>query len=214
MHNLYFQIRITGYRCYGFFTYANNNHTDLEWEKKLDSTIFSKFKGNDDTDYGHECETPAVKLLQAKYGADAVRNNLGLITNVNHPQFGYSPDGLIIQNGDLKLVEIKSPTKGRKSSGQQLLQQLPYLKLVNGCYKLQEKHTYYGQIQLGLHVCNAREGILVIYSSFDRSCSEIIVPRSESFIQEKLFLATLSNMYFQHYLPFLVKNKSRLRIPL
>jgi hypothetical protein len=177
----------------------------------LEGTIFSKFKGNDDTDYGHECETPAVKLLQTKYGTDALKNNLGLITNVNHPQFGYSPDGLIIQNGDVRLVEIKSPTTGRKSAGLRLLQQLRYLKLVNGHYELKERHTYYGQIQLGLNVCNAREGILVIYSSFDVSCSEIIVPRSESFAQE--FLLTLSNVYFQRYLPFLVKNKSRLRIP-
>lgn len=101
--------------------------------------------------------------------------------------------------------------KNRKTShGIELCRQLKYLSVSKDVVSLKEKHVYYGQIQLGLALCNIEKAKLLIYVPCINDVCVIDVPLNRHFVCE--FTAVLFDVYFDRFLPFLTANIDRLSI--
>jgi len=74
---------------------------------------------------------------------------------------------------------------------------------------MKKKHMYYAQIQLGLAFCNLKRAKLLLYVHKNKSVIEIDVPIDVEFANE--LVSTLTKVYFEKYLPYLVKNKAKLK---
>lgn len=127
-----------------------------------------------------------------------IKDRVGLIVNVNAAWLGSSPDGFIEkEDGSFVLIEVKTPVKGKTMFGNNLLDNIKYLrKNVRGQYFLKENHPYYSQIQLGLLLCNLPMAKLIIYVSCKKTVLEIDVPFD-------INRATCLFEYFSHFLHFL-----------
>lgn len=159
------------------------------------------FTGNSATAYGQYFETAA----RNEYAKNSKSETLqcGLLVHPAMPFFGYSPDGLVYDAGKLKLVEIKCPVLGNHRSAVDVVSNLDYLTVDDASqYSLKEKHTYYGQIQLGLYITGAQECDLIIYSSFDNSFVNVVVKKDQYFLLN--MLNTLCQTYFYKMLPAIV----------
>lgn len=184
------KLRITGSICYSLYTYSKNKTPD--WPKKIKSLYNGDFKGNEATRYGLKAEKFAKKL----YGAKCSYFDCGLIISPDLPFLAVSPDGIARIGDEFKLVEIKCPVGGKISKSSDLLPSQPYLKLsVENKYTLNEKHKYYGQVQLSLAVTNLQMCDFVIYSSFANDFQVIKVQRNDEFIDH--FIMVLTEIYFK-----------------
>lgn len=101
------KFRITGSRCYQIFTYKQSN-----WKQKSISYFWPKSFTNKFVRHGIAQEGNA----RNKY--TQITGNLveetGFIVSSSSPWIGYSPDGVIIDNGKpSKLLEIKCPFIGK-----------------------------------------------------------------------------------------------------
>lgn len=173
----------------------------------MEEFVFSNFKGNHHILYGQKCERLAVKCLKYIYGLNTVEESNGLVINIHAPWLAFSPDEFIVKEDRVYLIEIKSPAAGKTLCGPELLRKLDYLEEIDPFhFLLKKKHPYYDQIQLGLILCNLKMGILVIYAK--KQISWISVPFDRVFAAK--FLKTLTTVYFNHLLPFLVNNENRL----
>lgn len=184
------QFRITGSRCYSIFTYAKNKNAN--WEKKSINYFFPKpFKATDPIKHGIENEPLARDIYEKFMEVKVVK--CGLIVPPQDNWLGYSPDGIIFQNGKPeKLLEIKCPYSGKTDNVEQILKSLKYIQLP--ARKLKEKHPYYVQIQIGMTVLNVNKTDFIIFASFDKSFTVISVDLNVPFV-EKL-LHTLKGTYF------------------
>lgn len=129
------------------------------------------------------------------------QRNVGFFININYPWFGFSADGLLQDGEKTILIEIKSPTLGEKTSGIDLWQLLPYLKEENGALVLKKKHSYYGQIQLGLFLYGLEVCKLCIFCQCNSSVLKINVPFDVTFCKE--MVCCLSEINFKDFLPYL-----------
>lgn len=189
------KIRITASNSYQIYTYAYNKKPD--WSKKLKIIYESNFKGNNATKYGKFAEKCALK----EYNKLHLIFRCGLIVPPELPFLGASPDGILYNGEDWKLLEIKCPVKGKDLSANDILAQLNYLYLdEENIYRLKKKHQYYGQIQLGLAVTNFKMCNLMIYCTHNNSYKIIEVEIDEEFL--KKFLQTLIQIYFKYALPY------------
>ena len=75
-------------------------------------------------------------------------------------------------------------------------------------FYLKTQHIYYGQIQLGLTLCNLKQCKLLINFKTSNNCVEIYVLFDEEFSSK--FITSLSEINFKYYLPYLVANKDML----
>ena len=192
------KLRITGSISYNLYTYASNKNPD--WNKKLSSIYNSTFKGNESTKYGLHAE----KMCKEKYGLHCLLFECGLLISPDIPFLAVSPDGVAYNGDKWKLVEIKSPVKGKYISAKDLIKTLPYLELSSkGIYELKERHPYYGQMQLGLALTNLSCCDLVIFSSFNKSYETITVLKNVFFIEQ--YIKELMNIYFNYVMPFIFK---------
>nr|XP_042911498.1 uncharacterized protein LOC122272199 [Parasteatoda tepidariorum] len=101
--------RITGSTCYSLFTYSRNKNPD--WKKKIASATEDVFSGNAYTFHGQEMEERARNIFSCDQNVQVFC--FGLIVLEQMPWFGYSPDGLYFEDGNLILLEIKCPFKMR-----------------------------------------------------------------------------------------------------
>ena len=85
--------------------------------------------------HGQKFEPIAINILEKKLNIDI--KEVGFVISENKKFLGATPDGITIENNEVKLVEIKCPPK-RQIDGL-----IPY--------------GYYMQIQLQLYVCNIEE---------------------------------------------------------
>lgn len=106
------------------FTYRTID--DSKWEKKIQNLVHPTFRGNENTRAGHDGEKKAIQIL--KTSEREVKNKTGLVINCNAPWLGFSPDAFMKIDGKLYLVEVKTLTKGKKMSGDQLLENLQYVE--------------------------------------------------------------------------------------
>jgi len=72
--------------------------------------------------------------------------------------------------------------------------------------KAKKTHQYYAQIQLGLLLCNLSMGILIVYEQINHSILQIEVEFDHEYCTN--MYQTLICVYFNHYVPFLVRHHS------
>lgn len=204
------QLRITATAAYSLYTFNNGkNSTNNEaWLNKLESIIFPTFSGNLATKFGKKCEIKARKVFEKIKKVQT--KTFGFIINDHCPWLGFSPDGFYQCGDNIILVEIKCPVAGKLKSGMDLIKTLKYVLFdeVTGEIQLKKNHQYYGQIQLGLLLCNLSKCCLVIYEQINDSVLLINVEYDHEFCTN--MYQSLTCIYFKHYLPFLVRHKDRL----
>lgn len=159
------QFRITGSRCYRIYTYSSN--TNAQWEAKSLNFFYPKaFNATVAMKHGIAEEGNARKAYVEEMKLEVFQ--FGLIVPKENPWLGYSPDGIVFENGKpVKLIEIKCPLSGKEKTIQDILADLKFIKFPE--MKLKEKHAYYGQVQLGMAILNLEMTDFIIYSSFDKS---------------------------------------------
>lgn len=130
----------------------------------------------------------------------------GLVVSEMNPWLGFSPDGVVVESGrPVKLIEIKCPFEGRNLTIEDLLSTLDYLVFndESQMYELKQKHSYYGQIQLGMVILNVEVCDFIIYCSKDNSILVFSVHVNHDFLET--FLPTLKTKYFSFLLPEICK---------
>lgn len=196
--------RITASIAYTLYTFANNKNRKSEWDEKLKSVYESSFRGNEHTQYGSLEEKNAKKMYEEKNKTKIY--DCGLIVSQHLPYFGASPDGIVIVNGKLQLLEIKCFAKGKVMSAKDLCLTDLNTKIFDkaqcekGFLVLRKKHKFYGQIQLGLAVTGLQICELVVYCPYDKSFVSTYVKRDDMFIEK--FIEVLSQIFFTYVLQF------------
>jgi len=191
--------RITASISYELFTFFNNKvRTESDWDKKLSNVFCSKFKGNEATRYGLESECEAKKIYEDYY--KFLMFNVGLLVSKNLPFLAASPDSISYDGDEFRLIEIKSPLKGRDCDDEMLLSSLMFLKREGKGWRLKNNHKYYGQVQLSLAVSNLNTCDFIIYSSFSNSIYVIQVEKNVEFL--KSYIPTLTKVYFEKIIKF------------
>lgn len=149
----------------------------------LSQLLWDSFQGNEATRWGKAMEKTALEIYEKfRENDNIVVHCPGLVLHASLPWFGYSPDGLIIeQDGQRILLEIKCPFTKKL---------YPRIKMY-----------YYDQIQFGMWMMNCAFCDFVVYTpnltSIERFAYDedyvqnFLVPRAQAF-------------YFQKYLPLLL----------
>lgn len=76
---------------------------------------------------------------------------------------------------------------GKEFPLKNLLSECKYLVNTGDSFNLKKRHSYYGQIQLGMAILNLKSCDFIVYSSFDKQLIVIDVPLDVEFA-EKLIL--------------------------
>lgn len=174
------QYRVTGSRCYELYTYSKN-----DWETKSMKYFWPKSFTNKYVKHGEKFERFAREAFLSITGFKIIE--CGLVIPHNNKWLGFSPDGVIFENGHpTALLEIKCVFEGSKMTICDALQTVSYLKRNNGEYLLKSKHKYYGQIQLGLSILNLTKCYLILYASFDDSFVTVEVDFDYNFSSKML----------------------------
>lgn len=194
-------MRITSSSCYELFTYAKNKNPN--WEKKISTYFSDSFTGNFATEYWLQKEDEAVHVVEKKTGLQVFRT--GILIHPKATWLGYSPDGLFIANGKLKILEVKCPMQGAYTTATEVIKNFIYVFIGDdGSYKLKNKHKYYGQVQCEIHLTNADECYFIIYAPFDKTYVLLIVKRDDYFIKAQF--TSLDHIYFKYCLTYLSQN--------
>jgi putative phage-type endonuclease len=178
------RFRITASRAHRI-SRARHDKTRLKYffEKKVDNTNFL---------YGRDLESKARNCYREKYQKDVIE--VGLAVRKEAPFVGASPDGIIIENQDVIVLEIKCPKRCEKANID--------VDYVNEYGELSKKHEYYTQVQLQIFCCNATKCHFFIYSEADSKL--VVVDRDQEFIYQ--MLSDLENVYTRVLLPAIVSN--------
>lgn len=205
------QIRLTGASSYGLFTYQNNEHDSEEWKQKLEKHCFKTVRPTPDMVFGTEHESTTLSIFQRRFGDVPLWKNCGLLINEHYPWFGYSADAFVTINDETCLLEAKCPKLGKTLHGLPLLKKLPFLQVsAAGTVTLKERHMYYGQVQLGMALCNLKKTYFLIYMPCNNDIFIIDVPLDRQFVRQ--YTSVLFDVYFDRLLPFLTANSDRLKI--
>ncbi|KAL7302499.1 hypothetical protein TKK_0005142 [Trichogramma kaykai] len=191
------QYRITGSMCYIVYTYSSCKRPN--WPNKCSTLFTPNDYKNKYMEYGNKTEPEARQAFIKN--TNFIVKEVGLVISKSNPWMGYSPDGIIFQNGKpTALLEIKCPYIGKTSNIQATIeaQCTKYLVRVDENIELKKKHSYYGQVQLGMAVLNLNVAYFVVYSARDKKYLSIKVPRDEDFLME--MLPALKESYFNHML--------------
>ncbi|KAM7282619.1 uncharacterized protein ISCGN_002764 [Ixodes scapularis] len=188
--------RITGTTCYPLSTYKLGN-----WEKKVRSTMQPSFRGNAATAHGLRYEPKAREKYAKTRRVDIF--TCGLVVSPQNPWLGCSPDGVVFEGSRPgTLIEIKCPKKGEMMTAKALLATCDFLETDEaGTYSQKKRHTFYGQMQLGMVLLDVKTCDLVIYASMDDSIEVICVDFDEAFVWP--LLTTVKRIYFERVLPVL-----------
>lgn len=211
--NTYFsksQVRITGSIAYSLYTYYRGRGAGAEnWDEKLRGLLFSSFQGNEYTLYGKQYEDKCLQLYENDVCSDVLKN-CGILINPKIYWFAYSPDGFVKIDNEIVLLEVKCLQIGKEYAGNSFCEKVSFLKMcTNGEFEMIKNHAYYGQIQLGLFVCNLQRAKLLLFVKKEPSFVAIDVPRDEDFLVH--FVNTLTNVYREYFLLFLCKNENKIK---
>ena len=107
----------------------------------------------------------------------------GFIIDSSRPYIGASPDGHITCKccGD-GLLEVKCPFKYKNTSMKSAILDKDFY--ITTSYQLKEKHQYYAQVQLQMHVCDVQYVDFFIWTPVD--CLLTRVERNSHFIEQML----------------------------
>lgn len=101
------KLRITGSRCYEIFTYSGN-----DWTTKTTKYFWPKSFSNKFTRHGLKYENAARESFITKTASSVFE--CGMVFSEKNKWLGYSPDGLIFENGaPIGLLEIKCLYAGK-----------------------------------------------------------------------------------------------------
>lgn len=129
----------------GLFTRSNIRAASLDYGRQHEAQAKNRFLKQHKSVHFHEC---------------------GLVVNNEFPFLGASPDGLVCENGETGLLEIKCPYTARNmtvSEACELLRDFP-LQQQDGSIALRIEHAYYAQIQGQLLICGAQFCEFVVYT--------------------------------------------------
>lgn len=185
--------RITGSRCYNLFTYSKG-----DWPEKARKYFWAKEFTSKYTDHVNKYESVA-RALYAKE-KDVFIQECGLVVCHSEPWLAYSPDGVVMKNGELcRLLEIKCPFELQDTKRDTLLKKCKAYLSVNGReLRLKEKHQYYAQIQLGMAILKLNLCDFVIYSNISDTCEILTVAFDKKYTSN--LLITLKKNYFDKML--------------
>lgn len=80
---------------------------------------------------------------------------VGLVVCVPQPWLCCSPDGLVEENGEIRLLEIKCPSRCETEPVVDENINVDYLQYERKKLKLQESHVYYTQVQVSMYIVGA-----------------------------------------------------------
>ena len=126
---------------------------------------------NEFVDFGNKGEPIAKEVFKLEEKCEVTQ--LGIVIKENFPWLGASPDGLISSPKweGIGMLEIKCVKKGKE------LKDIPFLiddKVLN------DKHSYYCQIQLQAWACNATYAKLFLYNGEDFMTIDVPLARQET----------------------------------
>ena len=134
-------------------------------------------------------------------------SSVGLTVNPSIPFLGASPDLLIKENGELKLVEVKRPYSiyNRKESINTQLSKGNFFleKSVNGV-GLKPNHDYFYQIQGQLNLTGVKECKLVVFVP-PEDVVIVTVKRDRAFF-DTCMLPKLCSIWFNNLFPYFLKD--------
>ncbi|CAN7990449.1 unnamed protein product [Ixodes hexagonus] len=198
------KLRITGCICRGLYTFEPWD--EGECEGKIERLLSGrKFKGNSATAYGKASEPTALEKYQAMTGN--VPEKFGLVVNPSVPWLGYSPDAVVMNNGvPARLIEVKSPTRGKTASIRKLVKKgkIPYLVREGKKIALKEAHPFYSQCQLGLLLLNLEVCDFVVFSKVRPA----VIQLQRDKVHIRSLVRKLRNVYFKYMLPKLSEMKT------
>jgi hypothetical protein len=189
------KFRITSFRCYELYTYANNKKPN--WERKSLNYFYPKEHSNKYVQHEIQNEPIAREVYENNYQLKV--HQCGLVVSNNNPWLACSPDGVILdENGNvLKLIEIKCPFHEKDHNIDDVV---PKLKYLDEHCTLKKRHMYYTQVQLCMAIMNVQVTDLMIFASFDNTSLVIPVPIDEEYVTD--LVDTLKRVYFQQMLHF------------
>ena len=167
------------------------------------AVLYSSFRGNEATKYGHNMEAELERWFIEQYPATEVVH-MGLSS---HPKFKYmagSPDGIGIDtlSDERFLLEYKAPygLKTSETSVYNAPDLIPsfFLAKKDGQLTLKKRHDFYFQIQGLLEVFDLPYCMLVV-AGFDSKCA-VRVERDRD-VFERVMLPKLRQFYFGAILP-------------
>lgn len=108
-----------------------------------------------------------------------------------------SPDGIVVIEDEVHLLEIKCPFSRR---GRELVDYqksfVCYLQFIDGEVHLKRSHPYYKQVQIQMYVLNAKKCLFFVYSSV-QNITLLLCRDDESLAQA---IPKLESFYFTHFL--------------
>lgn len=164
-------------------------------KKRYDGTMLDPMR------YGLDMEPVAKDKLSAEINRKV--HDVGLVVCMKQPFLACSPDGVIYNDGDVELVEIKCPYTCKDAvifdydKGKSFVDYL--VVNANNEPHLKENHIYYTQIQMSLYIMGLKSCKFFVYSSKDFVLLTIL--RNEDFL--KTVVPVIENFYFKHFLPLL-----------
>ena len=181
-----------------------------EWAAKLEAYVFPRNILTPDMKFGIEYEPVSLRIYAEKNRNIFVMRS-GLIVNKNYPWLGVSPDGFaLMEDGSIEFLEVKCTKAGKTYHGEELALNLPFLTITNGVITMRKKHRFYGQIQMGLALCNLKNAKLLVYTHCKKDNLVVPVSFDGDFVTQ--MTGNLFNVYFKHLLPFLTEKSDKLKI--
>ena len=108
----------------------------------------------------------------------------GFVVHPKCPWLRYFADGIVFgANGPELLLEIKCLCKGKTKI---INDYLNFCSFLEKDYTLKKKHSYYGQIQLGLLILNIWSCYFVLYLFFDKFMYILKIPYNENYAIDML----------------------------
>lgn len=129
---------------------------------------------------------------------------VGLVVCAPQPWLCCSPDGLVEENGEIRLLEIKCPSRCETKAVVDENINVDYLYYQGGELKVQESHVYFTQIQVSMYIVGASLCDFYVYSPKGSEC--VSVMKDTSFL--KKLVPKLEWFFFRHYFPAVLRQQS------
>jgi len=157
--------------------------------------------GSINVKYGQETEPVAFEKYQELNEVEVLK--AGLVIHCKTPWVCASPDGLVLQKGEInKILEIKCPISCKnKQLIENNVPNLKYLHIVKGKIELKRSSLYYTQIQLLMYCSGLKFCDLFIYNNIKPIL--LTINQNNAFMSS--LLPKIEYFYFNFYLPKLAK---------
>lgn len=163
---------------------------------------------NKHTEWGKQAEPIALAQYKCELegnGFIVEMQKMGLIVNPNFPYLGASPDMFVTltKGGEVShgLVEVKSLSKNRNLTPCEAAQIEKFYSFNDDKLEISKEHAYYYQVQGQLAICNVDWCDFVVWTP----CGIEVQRVYKDNVFWNSVLPKLSDFYFRHILPALVK---------